>query len=58
MRVLLDVSLQDKPFGVAILFARSNRYETIRELIPELLRVLPSLTPGSIVTIPESGFSG
>lgn len=50
-------TLHDKPFGVVILLARSNRYETIRELVPELLEVLASLRPGSVVTIPDSSVS-
>ena len=43
--------LRDKPFAVVILLARSNRYETLRELVPELLTAMASLSPGTVVTI-------
>ena len=36
------------PFVIVVLRARSNRYEDIQPLMPELLRQLPRLQPGRV----------
>ncbi len=47
-------TLHDKPFAVIILHSPSNRYESLRELVPGLLEALGTLSPGEVVTIPAS----
>jgi len=61
MRILLDESLprdleyqQNRatlPIPVVILIAVSNRIESLRPLIPELLQVLARIGPGQILHI-------
>ncbi len=36
------------PFGVLLLVAPSNRLIHLRPLVPEVLRILPTLTAGSV----------
>ena len=45
-------SLADKPFALIILRSRSNRYEELRELVPEILKELAGLQAGQVVFIP------
>jgi hypothetical protein len=39
------------PFGVVLLIAPSNRLVHLRPLVPEVLRVLPAVTGGSLHTV-------
>lgn len=47
--------LHDKPFALIILRSPSNRYETIRDLVPEMLSILTAASPGKVFIIPVSG---
>jgi hypothetical protein len=38
------------PFGVILLLAPSNRLSHLRTLVPEVLRMLPSMAAGSLHT--------
>ena len=40
--------VKDRPFGVVVLRARSNRLADLLPLVPELLRVLAGLGPGVV----------
>lgn len=44
-------NLRGIPFAVAVLRARSNRYEHTAPLMAELLTRLPELTPGALITV-------
>jgi hypothetical protein len=39
------------PIAVAVLVAESNRMESLRPLVPELLRVLPTLRRGELIRV-------
>ncbi len=39
--------------GIVVLAAVSNRIEDLRPLVPEVLRVLPTVGPGEAVTVTE-----
>jgi predicted nuclease of predicted toxin-antitoxin system len=39
------------PIAVAVLVAESNRMESLRPLVPELLRVLPTLRRGDLIRV-------
>lgn len=43
--------LSSRPFAVVVLKARNNRVEQLARLIPELQRVLKSITPGDVCEI-------
>jgi hypothetical protein len=43
--------LADLSIAVVVLVARSNRLVDLRELIPELLELLPTMTPGEVARI-------
>ena len=45
--------IQDLPFALVILRARSNRLEDIHPFIPELLRRLPGLQPGQVLVLKQ-----
>ncbi|MDT9313650.1 hypothetical protein [Limnospira sp. Paracas R14] len=47
-------TLADKPFAVMILQSPTNRYEALRELVPEMLAILPMLRGGQLVFVPGS----
>jgi hypothetical protein len=63
MRVLLDESLPrdrnleyqqnrtDLPIPVVVLIAVSNRIESLRPLVPELLQILARIGPGQILHV-------
>ncbi len=38
------------PFGMILLLAPSNRLVQLRSLVPEVLRIMPSVKPGSLHT--------
>ena len=42
------------PLAVIVLIATDNRIETLRPLVPELLKVLDSIQPSDLVRIPRS----
>lgn len=44
-------SIAGLPFGVVLLLAPSNRLRHLRPLMPELLRILPSVKPGALYTV-------
>ena len=44
-------SLQDLPFAVVVLRARSNRFEDTHPLMPEILRRLPEFQPGHVYVL-------
>ena len=39
------------PFGILLLFARSNRMVHLEPLVPEILETLPLLQPGQLLRI-------
>ena len=39
--------------AIAVLRARTNRLQDLRPLIPELLRILPKLSPGDVHVVGE-----
>ena len=43
--------LRALPIAVAVLVAASNRTESLRPLVPELLRVLPALNQGDLIRV-------
>ncbi|HEY6227535.1 MAG TPA: DUF5615 family PIN-like protein [Verrucomicrobiae bacterium] len=43
--------VQNLPFAIFVLRAKSNRMEDIRPLIPELIQRLPEARPGQVVEI-------
>lgn len=43
--------IAELPFGVVLLLAPSNRLHHVRPLVPELLRMLPSMKPGALYTV-------
>ena len=43
--------IAELPFGVVLLLAPSNRVIHLQPLVPELLRVLPSVEPGALYTV-------
>jgi len=47
-------SLQDLPFAVVVLRARSNRFEDTHPLMPEILRRLPEFQPGHVYVLTPS----
>jgi predicted nuclease of predicted toxin-antitoxin system len=43
--------IQDLPFAVVLIAARSNRMADLRPLVPELLNVLESVVPGTLTVV-------
>jgi hypothetical protein len=43
--------IQGLPFGVLVLRPRSKRLETLIELMPQVLRILPGILPGVVVEV-------
>jgi hypothetical protein len=49
----MNRGLQNMPtLAVAVLVTASNRTESLRPLVPELLRVLPTLKRGDFIRVP------
>lgn len=44
--------LQDKPFALVVLRAKSNRLPDLLPLVPELLEVLAKVQPGAVIQVP------
>jgi hypothetical protein len=49
MRILLD--LDTLPIAVVVIAAKSNRVETLRELVPDLLAALSSIQPRTPICV-------
>ena len=44
--------LAQRPFGVVVLRAATNRIQELAPLVPALLAELPTVTPGSVRSVP------
>ena len=44
-------TLEHSGIGVVVLAAKTNRFEDLEPLVPNLLKVLPSLRPGEVETV-------